>query len=474
MTRRQFLSTAGAAALAVTGGRLFRWPAQPTAILEGQILASGSGALANARVTLFTPGLSFFREARSNIAGQYTLSAVPAGTYQLGSCALGREYQEITVTIAEPGVTRNFTLGPDIHPGAWAVVGSTAPEVFGGTNSGSLLADGRIFYCHDATDPIVFNPVTGQTFEAAHSTSEQGCHMPTHLLDGRLLLVGGGTVDDAGNFSPGERAGKVVKAYNPASNTWENWPDLNAARWYPGLARLANGRLLLFGGGQQPDAVRTASCEILDPRTRQSTPTGSMLKAGGFGPALLLRNGEVLVTWDPPQIYNLISGKWRAAGPFVQPLRATVESCPLPRDRPAGQVPFVGDHPDHTALYLPDGRVVALGLRRTALGDPGSTVEFYDPEVNSCDVVIATLWCPPTLAAYLLASLRHEQPAGRLCSAWRTDGVNSGRNGPLGAGGLASRNRHAAYLWQRRGGRRAASALSPASSARRSMERRPM
>ena len=383
MTRRRFLFSVGAATLAVAGSRLLRSRAQAAAVVDGQVLASGGGSVSNARLTLFTPDLSFFREARSNGAGQYAISDVPPGNYQLGCCGLGREYQAIAVSVSEPGETRNFTLGPDIHPGNWAVIGSTAPEVFGGTNSGSLLSDGRVFFCHDATDPILFNPITGGTSEAAHSDSEQGCHMPTHLPDGRLLIVGGGTVDDAGNFSTGQSAVKKVKAFDPATNTWENWPDLNQPRWYPGLARLADGRLLLFGGGQQPDVLRTASCEILNPRTHQSTPTGAMLKAGGFGPALLLRTGEVLVTWEPPQLFNPASGQWRLAGPFVQPLRATLESCPLPHTRPPGQTPFIGDHPDHTALHLPDGRVVAIGLRRTALGDPGSMVEFYDPDADA-------------------------------------------------------------------------------------------
>ena len=92
--------------------------------------------------------------------------------------------------------------------------------------------------------------------------------------------------NDAGNFSAGQSAVNKVKAFDPHSGAWEDWPDLLQPRWYPGLARLADGRLLLFGGGQQPNAIRTATCEILDPRTQQSTPTGSLLKAGGFGPVV--------------------------------------------------------------------------------------------------------------------------------------------------------------------------------------------
>jgi hypothetical protein len=141
--------------------------------------------------------------------------------------------------------------------------------------------------------------------------------------------------------------------------------------------------LLLFGGGQQPTLGRTDTCEILDLTTRQSTLTGTLLKAGGFGPAVLLYTGKVLLTWEPPQLYDPVSEMWELAAPFLQPNRATLEGCPLPHNPPPGQIPPAGDHPDHTAIFLPDGRVAAIGIRRTALGNPGSMVEIYDPNDNS-------------------------------------------------------------------------------------------
>ncbi|MEW5987327.1 MAG: galactose oxidase-like domain-containing protein [Chloroflexota bacterium] len=384
ITRRQFLYGSSAAALTTAAGFILK-QRRSTALAQvsGQVIGTTGGPVVNARVTLFTPDLLTFREARTDSAGQYTLTGISPGTYQVGACALGQEYQEVTVSVSEPGATVNFSLGPDVHPGAWAVIGSTDPETFGGTNSGTLLPDGRIFYCHDATDPILFDPATGLTSLAPSSSSEQGCHIPTLLLDGRLLLVGGGTVDDNGNFGPNEQAVRTVRAYDPANDTWENWPELREPRWYPGLARLSDGRLLLFGGGQQPNAIRTASCEILDPRRRRTRRTGSLVKAGGFGPAMLLYTGEVLCTWDPPQLYNPATGQWRATGQFVQPSRATLEGCPLSPVPPPGELPPIGDHPDHTAIFLPDGRVVAIGIRRTALGNPGSMVEFYDPATES-------------------------------------------------------------------------------------------
>ena len=361
-SRRQFFYGGSLTAFAATTGCMLGTgrPELDTSV-DGVVVSSAGAPVARARVTLFTPDETFFRETRTDEAGRYSFTEAPPITYRLGACALGREYREIAVTAGAGVVTRNFTLGPDLHPGSWQVIGTTAPEVFGGTNTGSLMADGQIFYCHDTQDPVVFNPQTSASTFPPGSSSTQGCHMPTHLPDGRLLIVGGGDVDAAGNFNG--NSFKTVRAYDPLTATWENWPDLLERRWYPGLARLQDGRLLLFGGGQQPDKIRTASCEILDPRTRQSTVTGAMLRAGGFGPAILLYTGEVLVTWDPSQLYNPTTGRWRAAGQFVQPLRATG----------ARAQPPVGDHPDHTAICLPDGRIVAIGIRRTALGRALST-----------------------------------------------------------------------------------------------------
>lgn len=387
LSRREFVLGAGVAMVAAACGsrRTPRAVGRSPSLgsVAGGIRSDGGRPLPAARVTLFSRDDSVFREARTTSRGGFVIAEVPHGTYQLGIGAPGHEYREITVSVTGQAVTRSLTLGADRARGSWKVIGSLAPETFGGTNSGTLLSDGRIFYCHDATDPILFDPATGISKLGPRSSSEQGCHMPTHLLDGRLLIVGGGTVDDNGNFGSGESAVATVKALDPVSESWEDWPSLLEPRWYPGLARLPDGRLLLFGGGQQPNRPRTESCEIYDPETRTSTPTGDLLKAGGFGPAGTLLTGQIFCTWDPPQLFDPSTGAWRGAGSFLQPKRGSTEGCPLDHQPPQGIYPPVGDHPDHSAIFLPDGRVVAIGIRRSALGQPGSMVEVYDPSSDS-------------------------------------------------------------------------------------------
>ena len=325
---------------------------------SGRVLDSGGMPIGRARVTLLSADRGFFREARTDPSGAYAFPDAPAGNLTLGACAPGYEYQEAA------GISGGleFALGPETQPGRWSVIEDTEPEAFGGTNSGVLMPDGRIIYCHDTVRPIVFDPASGQKAFPNASPSVQGCHMPTYLPDGRILYVGG-TVDHGRNFD--NQAVRTVKAFDPEL-TWEVFPDLTAKRWYPGLARLADGRCLIFGGGAQPEQIRVASCEIFDPATRAFTPTGSLTTPGGFGPAILLLTGEVLLTWWPPQIYNPATGVWRNAGMFRQPNRSSASASR----------PLAGDHPDHTALLLEDGRVAAIGVRRTA----GETmVENFDP-----------------------------------------------------------------------------------------------
>ena len=66
-----------------------------------------------------------------------------------------------------------------------------------------------------------------------------------------------------------------------------------------------------------------------------------MLNPSEFSPGALLTTGEVLITWSPPQLYDVTSGQWRATGNFVQPNRGWP------------------NHSDHSTVVLADGRVLA-------------------------------------------------------------------------------------------------------------------
>lgn len=332
------------------------------ASLTGTVSEAGGGvAVPGARVTVFSPDLTVFFEARTDGVGAWSLTGLPAGQFQLGVAKRDFEYVEIAVdtSFAQPPIATQ--LMPETHAGVWSIIGNTAPETFDATDIAFLMADGRIFLCHNTQDPVIFDPVTGTKLLLGPSTSEQGCYNGTVLDNGRLLFVGGQSPSSPGAF---QNAIPWVKTWNPATSAWAQLANLQhaAGRWYPGLARLADGSLLVMGGGTAPSAQRTDTCERFDLTTESWSYTGSMLNPAEFPPSALLHTGDVLATWSPPQLYNVATGTWSATGNFVQPGRG-----------------WPG-HSDHSIVVLSDGRVLAIGCR----AQPNPVMaEIYDPVLGT-------------------------------------------------------------------------------------------
>jgi hypothetical protein len=332
--------------------------------VAGRVADSSSiNAVAAARVTLFTPDLRFFHEARSSVDGTFVFSAVGFGTYRLGVAAIGYEYQESSVTVTGLTGTVDFALQPETNGGRWTIVGNTEPELLDGSGSGNLLPSGEIFFCHDTEEPIMFDPVSGMKWYPPDSLSAQGCHIVTLNTDGGMFLTGGSM---GGN--PLDPVVKIAKTYWRNTNAWVRNADMNTGRWYPGLVRLPDERLLVLGGElNDPGYGRTNGCEIYDPRSNSWTNTGSFNLPTEIPPALLLYTGEVLKTWRYPELYNITTGTWRPAANMIQP-----------RTGAAG-----GDHADHEIVPLPDGRVMAVGIFPMVTNASTRFCEFYDPSNNT-------------------------------------------------------------------------------------------
>ncbi len=139
------------------------------ATLTGSI-DDGVNPVATARVTLFDDSLTTFLETRSDAAGGWSLIGAPTGNYRLGVAARGFEYVEIPITITADA-TFDTSLTEEMHPGEWSIIGSTAPEFLDATDIAALLPDGRLFFCHDTTDSILFDPVTGALNRSSSETS---------------------------------------------------------------------------------------------------------------------------------------------------------------------------------------------------------------------------------------------------------------------------------------------------------------
>jgi len=326
--------------------------------LTGTVRSSSDEVIARARVTLSGDGL---RETRTATDGTFRFSSLAIGSYTLGASARDREYVERTVRVAsaDEALSAELVLENETNRGRWTTVGRFDQRTFGGTNSGVLLPDGRVIYCHDTIDPVIFDPVSNATTNPPPSPRLQGCHAVRLLQDGRVLYVGGA---DVPTYGPGTRQ---VKTFDPATEQWSVLPDLAAARWYPTLVQLPNGELLAVGGGGLQNPVRVTTSEVCDPRTMTWSPAGNITIGNEVSPVVLLSTGEVLMTHRPPQLFDPKTRTWRAAADFVQSNR-------MPN----------GDHSDHEIVAMPDGSVVAIGYKPFAPAPTASMVEIYDAARN--------------------------------------------------------------------------------------------
>ena len=346
--------------------------------ISGKV-GDGSGySISGARITLFSKDTSFFAETRTDSYGNYHYSGLTKGEYEIGITSLGKEYRQQSISVAELSMTLNSKLANDTNKGSWEVL-NKAGEKLGGTNSATLLPDGRIFYCHDTQDPILFDPINNTIRKAAKSQSIQGCAAVGLLQDGRVVFVGGAATEV---YGPGTRQ---VKTYNPVKDEWRVQNTINDYRWYPSMIQLPDGDLLAIGGGGLANPIRVKTCEIMDQKSMVWDYTDTIAIGNEVSPIALLKTGEVFMTHRPPQLFNPIAKKWRLAADFIQGPR-----------NPDGQ------HPDHEITVMPNGKVVSIGYdSRYYPVKPADNVEIYDPITNSwklgTNMLPIRYWCKSTL-----------------------------------------------------------------------------
>ena len=181
-------------------------------------------------------------------------------------------------------------------------------------------------------------------------TVARTAHTATLLLDGRVLIAGGGVAS--------------AELYDPTSQTFTATGSMTLAQDTRSATLLANsklpnyGKVLMAGGG---DLI----AELYDPTAGTFTATGSMIAPHLGQTATLLQNGEVLIAGGETakaELFNPSTGTFTATG-----------SMTVSRS-------------GHTATRLPDGRVLIAGGVQDfgpgtvpILGPGVASAELYDP-----------------------------------------------------------------------------------------------
>ena len=306
-----------------------------------------------------------------------------------GASALGEDVAlDETATLLSDGrvlVTEGCGTGAELYDpatGTFVPTGSLTVARYGAT--ATLLRDGRVLiaggYDCDSADAIwpsaeLYDPSTGRFSPTGPMRVGREFHTATLLPDGRVLVAGGLT-------GPNPTTGSIVLAsvrtaatsssvlataeiYDPGTGTFSPTDAMSAARMDHTATLLADGRVLVTGGGGEALASsRTA--DVYDPSTDTFGKTGSMRTGRYLHTATLLTDGRVLVlggrspqdsVFDEAEIWDPSTGKFRAAGVMTE------------------------GRQQHTATRLPDGRVLITGGYWSD-GHDGralSSTELFDP-----------------------------------------------------------------------------------------------
>ena len=167
----------------------------------------------------------------------------------------------------------------------------------------------------------------------------------TLLLDGRVLIAGGGNLARL----------PTAELYDPRAGSFAPTGDMTTARTWHTATMLTDGTILIFGGSP----IQPRSAELYDPSTGAFTATGDlgvdMANAGSS--AVLLRTGKVLISAIPTaELYDPVTRQFTSTGPYATSFAAL----------PSG---FLLGPP--TATSLADGRVLITWSSTQA--------ELYDP-----------------------------------------------------------------------------------------------
>lgn len=185
--------------------------------------------------------------------------------------------------------------------------------------------EGNISY----SSTYVYDPARQSWTRSALLNSARSNPTAVLLADGRVLVAGGRYID-------GAHAPRILRSselWDPKSGTWSRTGDLAHSRVGASAVVLDDGRVLIVGGVESPEAApfEQASAEVFDPRSGEWTPVGSLatarsgftlvalsdggaLAAGGFGGASDGGRLKTVERFDPR------SGTWSAGESLPSPV----------------------------------------------------------------------------------------------------------------------------------------------------------
>ncbi|WNG19406.1 hypothetical protein F0U63_35555 [Cystobacter fuscus] len=231
------------------------------------------------------------------------------------------------------------------------------------SHTATLLLDGRVLLAGGGQHPRtgvnaeLYDEITVRWNAAGRMITTRFGHTATLLPDGRVLVVGGTDKESGG------RTLSSAELYDPGTNTWTATGSLTAARTHHAATLLPDGRVLVVGGDDKK--IRKNTAELYDPSTGTWSSTTSMWAARTYHSATLLSTGQVLVAGGEPDGRNASAELY---DPATQTWSSTANMNEARRY--------------HTATLLPDGGVLVAGGYHDSRGIHFSA-ELYDPATGT-------------------------------------------------------------------------------------------
>ena len=200
------------------------------------------------------------------------------------------------------------------------------------------LQDGRVLVCGGADAALVVNgggevwdPATDTWTPTGAMVTGRAVHSANLLPDGRVLIAGG-TTDVSDVVAGATSALRTTEIYDPATNTFSAGPNLNRPHVGHVAVTLANGDVLVGGGGTYSTlfGIRIPAIDNHAQGFQFATGTWTSevtMKAGRAGASgVLLADGRVLVAGGiggsitaltnlaSAEAFNPTTGTWANAG----------------------------------------------------------------------------------------------------------------------------------------------------------------
>ena len=244
-----------------------------------------------------------------------------------------------------------LSLSATAFSGTGSAVNARFAHVAVRLDDGRVLVAGGISGISGLKTAELYDPLSGTWTVTGTMTFERIGLAAAPLPGGRVLVAGGARFNQTCADAPAGNSGEV---YDPAAGTWTRTGSFTQPRSSAIAVPLADGRVLLAGGGSRCGVVY-ASADIYDPATDQWTATGAMNVARQSPAAVLLPDGRVLVAGGAgaspfpslasAEIYDPATGVWTLTGAMHAPRMWAFD------DMSAANF----------MTLLPDGRVLAAG-----------------------------------------------------------------------------------------------------------------